>query len=192
MPERIKSVRERHQWTQQQLADRMKAIGNGAKIDRSTIAKVESLNRAVTVDEVFWFAAALDVSPLALLLPQRSDDEVRVAPGFPSTSVTGLVSWYRGLRPLILRSDDSTEVRFFNEQRPDYEVTAERRLPGVLRLVEMADGVVAAVAENKAGRDVGSGATRAATGDRGAVWALEGIAEMASTLRERLCRARGW
>ena len=48
-------------------------------IDRSSIAKIESGKRGVSLDELFWFAVALDVSPMALCVP-RDGVELQVAP----------------------------------------------------------------------------------------------------------------
>jgi transcriptional regulator with XRE-family HTH domain len=187
LPDRIESVRRRREWTQQDLADAMKAIGNGVKINRSTIAKIESGKRAVTVDEVFWFAAALGVSPLALVLP-RGDQPVRVAPG-ADVSSSSAIRWFRGLVPLLLlgngeRRDDRghDDVRFFDEQRPDYEVRAERRLPGLLHLMDDAALVVSLVGDGDPGKDTAAGVAP----DQAADYFLRRVAEEALALQQKL------
>src|ERR1039457_2619992 len=74
----VRATRERNGWAQQQLAPRLAALD--CPIDRSTIAKIESGKRGISLDEAFAFAAALGVSPAALALPRGTATDVRVAP----------------------------------------------------------------------------------------------------------------
>ena len=70
--------RKRRGWTQQRLAE---AIGeHGGGLDRAAVAKIESGVRNVSIDEVFLFAAALDVPPALVLLPLGLADLVQVTP----------------------------------------------------------------------------------------------------------------
>jgi transcriptional regulator with XRE-family HTH domain len=128
----LQAARGRKGWTQRQLADRLEELG--APLDRSTIAKVESGKRGVLLDEVFWFAVALDVSPPALVLP-RDAEPVQLAPALEAGSWEAL-QWFRGLYPLAATDAaespvDSPAVRFFYEACPDYEAETIRRFPGV-------------------------------------------------------------
>jgi transcriptional regulator with XRE-family HTH domain len=142
----------RKEWTQQDLADALERIG--APIDRSTIAKIESRKRNVSLDELFWFAAALGVAPGALVLPRR-EENVRVGP-LLTTGAHNAMRWFRGLAPLSGKADD----RFFFDEVPDQEVAAERRLPGIHRLIQDAAAVLSGLgyrdrdqAVNAANRD---------------------------------------
>lgn len=183
LPHRIESVRRRREWTQSQLADAMNKWGNGTKIDRSTIAKIESGKRAVSVDEVFWFAAALEVSPLTLLLPRR-DEPVRVVPEM-TLPASGVVGWLRGLHPLI-QGGTREQDRFFEEERPSYEVDAERRLPGLLEWRTAADIVVRIAAAGNPGEDRGN----LISGDLAAIEYLDTMIEEAKRFRRRLARTQ--
>jgi transcriptional regulator with XRE-family HTH domain len=58
------------------LSDRLSAAGK--PIAPSALSKVERGQRQVSVDELMTFAAVLDVSPSALLLPLEDDPAVEV------------------------------------------------------------------------------------------------------------------
>ena len=64
--------------SQQGLADRLNQLG--ARVDRSVVAKVESGKRAVSLEDAFRFALALDVAPVHLLVPIDSDEPIHLAP----------------------------------------------------------------------------------------------------------------
>jgi transcriptional regulator with XRE-family HTH domain len=68
---RLRLVREAAGMTQQQLADAMAATGN--KIHRSTIGKIESGGRPVTIGEAVQLAGILGI-PLELLVTEPSPD----------------------------------------------------------------------------------------------------------------------
>jgi transcriptional regulator with XRE-family HTH domain len=135
--EQVAAVRGRKGWTQQQLADALVAIG--APIDRGTVAKIESRKRGVSVDELVWFAVALGVQPAALLLPRSADAFVQLAPHPDYVAGTYEAhAWFRGLYPLRSDADDGPRARFFFDEIPDAEVTAERVLPGIHDLYRLA------------------------------------------------------
>jgi transcriptional regulator with XRE-family HTH domain len=130
----VRTTRERKGWTQQQLADRLVELD--CPIDRSTIAKIESGKRGISLDEAFAFAAALGVSPAALALPRGSDTDVRVA---PKRTVRGYQAhrWLQGRAPLL---DDNE--RFYNDARPDFEASAFEYSPWAHDLVKAVDALV--------------------------------------------------
>src|SRR5260370_38644649 len=68
---RLRLVREAAGMTQQQLADAMAATGN--RIHRSTIGKIESGDRPVTIGEAVQLAGILGI-PLADLATELPDD----------------------------------------------------------------------------------------------------------------------
>lgn len=65
---RLHDLREQAGWTQQQLADAMRATGS--KMHRSTIGKIEAGERAVSIGEAAQFAKVLGV-PLTELLTKQ-------------------------------------------------------------------------------------------------------------------------
>jgi transcriptional regulator with XRE-family HTH domain len=137
--EELRRVRMRKGWNQQQLADRLHELG--APIDRATISKIETGDRRVTLDETFWFAYALGVSPAALVLPRPARSMVAVT---PTTSVTALETlyWLRGVYSLAEGEWDEAEERFFAEETLDEEVLAYRRLPTVSSIRVLAERAV--------------------------------------------------
>jgi len=78
---RIRQEREDRGWLQEDLAERLNDLGGWASgWERSKIAKIENGQRQVSLDEVFLFAAALNLPPPLLLLPLGSEDHVEVTP----------------------------------------------------------------------------------------------------------------
>ena len=67
----IRELRRKQNVTQQQLADKLGET-------QSTIARIESGERAITVSEIFRIAAALDCAPVYLLSGGLTGDEVPV------------------------------------------------------------------------------------------------------------------
>jgi transcriptional regulator with XRE-family HTH domain len=126
--EELRRVRMRKGWHQQQLADRLHEIG--APIDRATISKIETGERRVTLDEIFWFAYALGVSPAALVLPRPARSMVAVTPTMSVTALEAL-NWLRGVYPLGEGEADEGEMRFFAEETLDEEAVASRLFPTV-------------------------------------------------------------
>jgi transcriptional regulator with XRE-family HTH domain len=127
----IAGTRRRKQLSQQQLADRLEAIG--APIDRSTIGKIEAGHRGVSLDELFFFAVALGVSPMSLVVP-RSAERMRVAPS-KEIDATDVMQWARNFTWLPGEEADVSEIRFFNEAVTDLEAEGYRRHPGLRTMV---------------------------------------------------------
>ena len=74
--QRLRAVRTEAGLTQQQLADRMAATGH--KIHRSTVGKIESGDRPVSVGEAVQFAGALNIPLLELVtIPQMETEQER-------------------------------------------------------------------------------------------------------------------
>lgn len=101
--QRVREVRERRGWTQRQLVDRLKELG--VKLDPASLARIETGKRAVKVQELVELAAALEVSPLQLMLPTVGSHPVDVT---PKTTVTTSEAraWARALGPLPGQSPD--------------------------------------------------------------------------------------
>jgi transcriptional regulator with XRE-family HTH domain len=128
--EQVRGVRTRKGWTSQQhLADRLEELGHD--IDRSAIARLETGKRGVPLDEAFAIAAALEVSPLSLMLPREPDDPVAVAPRL-TVSAEEAREWVRGDEPL-----PNQDRQFFEQESPAFwiEVLAWRRIQALYALV---------------------------------------------------------
>jgi transcriptional regulator with XRE-family HTH domain len=134
-------ARRRKDLTQQQLVDRLEAIG--ASVDRSAVGKIEAGKRGVSVDELFSFAEALGMSPLALVVP-RSGDRMRVAPG-REVATADVVQWARNLRPLPDSGFDGADLRFFYDGVTDRE-NAGYQQHGNLRAIVDLVGILLAMA----------------------------------------------
>ncbi len=74
------------------LSERTRELGR--PIHRVALSKLEQGDRDIHVSELVGLAAALNVSPLALLFPDVLA-EVEVLPGRPMSAVEG-VSWFTG------------------------------------------------------------------------------------------------
>jgi transcriptional regulator with XRE-family HTH domain len=94
---RVREVRERRGWTQQQLAERLRELG--VPIDRTKVNRVETGARAVSVDDALAIAAALGVSPSVLFFPLARSELVRVTPVRVVSAEEGR-RWFRGEQPL--------------------------------------------------------------------------------------------
>ncbi len=126
---RLRETRRALDLTQVDLAARVTA--QGGVMTQTTITRLERGSRAVTVDELFSLAAALDVSPLALLLPLDSDVSLRLDRHV--VTPRQLVDWVVGREPLRGWGDDPESVYAY-----------ERLLPRVLRELRTAEMAVMA------------------------------------------------
>ena len=75
--ERVREVRKRRGWTMAQLAERCAAIG-APQITENALENLEygrrGTRRAVTVDDLFALAVALDIAPVHLLVTPDEDE----------------------------------------------------------------------------------------------------------------------
>src|SRR4051794_40249041 len=73
----VQAIRKRRGMSQQQLAARLGELGR--PLQKAAIAKIESRDRRVDVDDLAALAVALNVSLARLVLPDAPlDEEVRV------------------------------------------------------------------------------------------------------------------
>jgi len=97
---RVQEARKRRDWTQQQLAAEVQALGY--PMSRVTVTKIEKgTERAenASVSEVLAIAAALGV-PLVHLLTPRDDSQVLAIAPELAVSATEARAWIRGFGPL--------------------------------------------------------------------------------------------
>jgi transcriptional regulator with XRE-family HTH domain len=110
--DQVKALRGR-QMSQQQLASK---IGE----TQSTVARIESGDRSITVDELFRISWALDVAPLELLAASFQPCDVPII-GTLRLAPADARDWVRGFRPI-----PGGNVRAYFENTSD-EVAAARR-----------------------------------------------------------------
>lgn len=143
LAERLLAFRNRHGWSQADLAARMSECGYSW--DRTTVAKIERAQNArqVNVDELVSLAWVLGVSPPALLTPPGSDDFVALTPNTEVSSnshSTVVWHWMTGNDPYVARDADEVsddDMRFYFESVPDHVVMSERKMPGLQLVISM-------------------------------------------------------
>lgn len=95
--QQVKYYRERPEWrvSAQTLADRTRSLGHELK--RSVIANLESGRRGyVTLADMLVLAMALDVPPIALMVPIRADQDAKAVLGGLTDDVWSAVEWIKG------------------------------------------------------------------------------------------------
>jgi transcriptional regulator with XRE-family HTH domain len=108
---RVREHRELHSLTQAQLAERLKTEFDWV-IDRSMLARIESGERQVNVDELFKLAAILDTTPVLLLTP--ADESELMAP----------TPW-RAMTSSRARAWITDEVRMREQDTDRYQVATD-------------------------------------------------------------------
>jgi transcriptional regulator with XRE-family HTH domain len=112
---RIRELRRRHDWSQQDLADALARLG--VPVDRATVARVELGERGLSLDEAFQYAIALDVAPASLFLPLGSDD-VQLA-GEVTVPAPRARRWLTGQEPL-----EGQDARYWLHELPEETMLA--------------------------------------------------------------------
>jgi transcriptional regulator with XRE-family HTH domain len=113
---RLREVRKRHGWTQQDLADRMTELGH--PIHRVTLARIEKGGTPahnVTLENVLALSFALGVSPLHMICPFDPDARLRVVSKKQAVDSILVRQWLRGWEPLL----DEPRGFFLDELPPD-------------------------------------------------------------------------
>lgn len=111
----VKRLRRR---TTEELAKTVSALG--VPMSASTITKIETQKRRVTVDELVALAAALDVSPVTLMLPGAdSGQAVRLAPRLLAHSWGLTWKWMHGEAQLVVKGvEGSGRFQWLATNRP--------------------------------------------------------------------------
>jgi transcriptional regulator with XRE-family HTH domain len=111
---RVRQLRDARGWSAMRLAKRLDELGYG-RMDRDVIANLENgRRRTVTVEDWLALALALDVAPVHLLVPPRSEDRLLV--GHLEIDPDLARAWVRGETPHPEQDD-----RVFRTEVPDEE-----------------------------------------------------------------------
>ena len=146
---RLRAVREASGMTQQQLADAMARTGN--KIHRSTIGKIESGDRPVTIGEAVQLAGILGIPLVELVTEHAADAEEQRAYRARVEAQVHLRS---------LQHEAAERHRLLVEARLLYQDTLRRLRRAQQRLAELAP-------DWRAGRRAPRGGRRAARSRKG-------------------------
>lgn len=137
----VQETRKRKGWTQEQLADAISKLG--WPIDQEKVSRIEpprhtkgSKNKArksVSLEEVLVFAAALEVSPVQLIVPGGSGARMKLFNGGKTFDASAVRGWLYNLEPLPGMDD-----RFFQESISEDEYNA-REEEYATAMAEMAE-----------------------------------------------------
>lgn len=115
----VKRLREIQNMTIYSLSGALETAGR--PITPSAVAKIEKMQRQVTVDDLMALAIALEVSPSALLLPLTDDPKVQVEVTGATARADRLWDWVDGNAALkvALESDRVEQfMRYLLRSRP--------------------------------------------------------------------------
>ncbi len=134
---RVREVRRRKPWRQQDLSDRLREFD--WVIDQSVIARIENpKKRPVSLDEAIVISAALGTTPIHLIVDPTDVEPLHLAPNH-AVNAREARQWLRGQRPL--REEDAltyySEVSV-EERKRQYDTT-------VSLLIHLAHSVIDAV-----------------------------------------------
>ena len=104
---RLRELRDARGWSQRDFADELARLGE--PMDRAIIARVETDNRGISLDEAILFAAALGTSLENMIVPSDvgvpgSSQTVQIA-GKLAVPARDLLLWLKGLQPLRMPED---------------------------------------------------------------------------------------
>lgn len=115
----MREVRGRRRWSQEDLEDVLRSLGH--PLDRTVIARIESEERKLTLDDAMAISAALAVAPIHMFTPRASSEAVAI--GAKLRAPAGKVRrWVRGEQPL-----DETDDRTFWSEVSDEEIVERHR-----------------------------------------------------------------
>ena len=137
--QRIKRERQRQGITAARLAERCDELGMPS-LNRDVIANIETARRgAITVDELLVLGAALNTSPLLLMLPLGTDQRLAVT---PTTKIHPhlALEWLVGEGPLV-DTDHTARVSPWPDENTPSWVEAAQPLWFYRRLRELQDEV---------------------------------------------------
>jgi transcriptional regulator with XRE-family HTH domain len=118
---RVRYLRERHSWSQQDLATKLANFG--MPIDRSAVARLENGKRAVSLEEAMRLAFALNVAPVHLFVDPDGDEPITPTPG-AELSPEEARAWIRGDMAMPWQ-----DRRFYFSAIPDAEFEGRGGVP---------------------------------------------------------------
>ena len=113
---RVRYLRGRHGWSQQDLADKLANFG--MPIDRAQIARLELGKRGISLDETMRLAFALSVAPVNLITDPEDDAEPMAPIPGAEYSPAETRKWIIGKLPMIWQDPRSY---FMNVPREEFE-----------------------------------------------------------------------
>ncbi len=113
----VRRLREARSFGYAELARRLKATGRG--IPELGLRRIEEGERRVDVDDLMALAAALEVSPSALLMPSTADGDEAVATAVGEVAARRLWNWLTGEMPLA-GDTPSAVFGFISRSVPDW------------------------------------------------------------------------
>lgn len=105
--ENVKRLREGKDWSYPRLSKELKVVGRS--ILPTGLHRLENGKRRVDADDLVALAAALDVSPITLLMPFTSRGEVKLTDKIEVEALAAW-DWMRGTRPLDLPDEREEAV----------------------------------------------------------------------------------
>jgi transcriptional regulator with XRE-family HTH domain len=113
--QQVAAIRKRRRWTQGELADQLSDLGWG-NLSRAAIAKIETEKRGVSAEELVALAAALNVSPVNLCVPDNPGEPVEISPTIrvPAQRAS---AWFLRDEPIVASKEK--EDQFYSEIAPD-------------------------------------------------------------------------
>lgn len=108
---RLRRLRTMRQLTVRALAD-LAVKRSGVKLSGSGVSEMEFGRRTVSVDQLTALAAALDVSPMALLVPDEAmeNGDIVALTGTGDITAERLIAWLRCEMPLEATDLDEFDV----------------------------------------------------------------------------------
>ena len=121
----ITTLRERRNLTYAELSRRLK--GAGRAIPELGLRRIEGGHRRVDVDDLVAIAAALEVSPITLLMPQAADANEAAATSVGTVTAGKLWRWLAAETPLF-GDTPSDALGFMLRSVPDWLVGTDYNL----------------------------------------------------------------
>ena len=132
-PQRVMQHRELRHWSKQDLTDALHRIG--LPLDRMAVTRTEQGDRKARIDDFLCFAAALDVPPWSLLVPDDRDAPLRV--GVTHADAGAVETWLSGDWPLQFPGGDPGH--FLWGTGPLGRNTEAQLLRGLVKRAELAE-----------------------------------------------------
>jgi hypothetical protein len=132
-PSRVTQERERRRWSKQDLTESLDRIGH--PLDRMAVTRLEQGARKAPIDDFLCFAAAMDVPPWSLLLPDDMNAPMRV--GVTHADAGAVEAWLAGDWPLQFPGGDPG--RFMWGTGPLGRNTEAQLLRGLVKRAEQAE-----------------------------------------------------